>query len=238
VKGLPAAVFAALTIAAVFPAVGGATNECKGIQDCISVPGPWVLITPGRRTEYLLSCPNGNGIVAGLDSQATSSNVRVSFDGQLGAPVSPGVTTTRSALFHALTLSSHRESFQPFLGCVRGGGGGGRSTVSARSPAAKPAVAKPTPAGAPLDRHAQTVVLRPGLVRSASVRCPAGERLAGSWSALAFRTKNPPDLAQAKDVELQRVVVAKGKATVTALATDALSPDARAVVQVGVECAA
>ena len=33
-------------------------------------------------------------------------------------------------------------------------------------------------------------------------------------------------------------IVAKGKATVTALATDALSPDARAVVQVGVECAA
>jgi hypothetical protein len=233
VKGLLAAIFVVATVAAVFPAVGGATNECKGIQDCISVPGPWVLIVPGRRTEYLLSCPNGNGVVAGLDSQATSSNVRVSFDGQLGAPVSPGVTTTRNALFHALTLSSHRESFQPFLGCVRGGGGGGRSTVSARSPAAKP-----TPAGAPLDRHAQTVVLRPGLVRSASVRCPAGERLAGSWSALAFRTKNPPDLAQANDVELQRVVVTKGKATVTALATDALSPDARAVVQVGVECAA
>jgi hypothetical protein len=191
-----------------------------------------VVVAPGRQTQYLLSCPNGNGVVAGLDSQATSSNVRVSFDGQLGAPVSPGVTTTRSALFHALTLGSHREAFQPFLGCVRGGGGG-RSTVSAR-----PAVAKPTPAGAPLDRHAQTVVLRPGLVRSASVSCPAGERLAGSWSALAFRTTNPPDLAQAKDIELQRVVVAHGKATVTALATDALSPDARAVVQVGVECAA
>jgi hypothetical protein len=233
VKGWLAAVFGTVAVAAIFPAVGGAANECKGIRDCISVPGPWVLITPGRRTEYLLSCPNGNGVVAGLDSQATSSNVRVSFDAQLGAPVSPGVTTTRNALFHALTLSSHRESFQPFLGCVRGGGGGGRSTVSARAP-----VPKPTQAGAPLDRHAQTVVLRPGLVRSASVRCPAGERLAGSWSALAFRTKNPPDLAQAKDVELQRVVVANGKATVTASATDALSPDARAVVQVGVECAA
>ena len=197
------------------------------------MPGPWVVVTPGRRSEYLLSCPNGQGIVAGLDSQATSSNVRVSFDGQLGAPVSPGVTTTRSALFHALTLSRRAETFQPLIGCVRGGGGGGRSTVSARAPAAK---AKP--AGAPLDRRAQTVVLRPGLVRSASVRCPAGERLAGAWSALAFRTTKPPDLAQAENVEVQRVVVVKGKATVTASATDALSPDAHAVVQVGVECAA
>ena len=231
-KALLAAVFVSLCAAAAWPAVGGATNECKGIRDCIRVPGPWVLVTPGRRVEYLLSCPNGQGIVAGLDSQATSSNVRVSFDGQLGAPVAPGVTTTRSALFHALTLSAHREAFQPLLGCVRGGGGGGRSTVSAR-----PAAVKPTPAGAPLDRRAQTIVLRPGLVRSASVRCPAGERLAGSWSALAFRTTKPPDLAQASDVEVQKVVVAKGKATVTALATDALSPDARAVVQVGVECA-
>jgi hypothetical protein len=73
-------------------------------------------------------------------------------------------------------------------------------------------------------------------VRTASVRCPVGEQLAGTWDALAFRTKNPPDLAQAANIEVHRAVV-KGKAVVTVLATDALSPDARAVVQVGVECA-
>ena len=141
------------------------------------------------------------------------------------------MTTARSALFHALTLGKHRETFQPLLGCVRAVGGTGRSTVSAR-----PAAPKPVPAGPPLDPHAQTVVVRPGLVRSASVRCPAGERLAGSWDSLAFRTTDPPDLAQAKNIQVHRAVV-KGKAVVTVLATDALSPDAHAVVQVGVECA-
>jgi len=216
---------AALAVAAAWAPAGGATNECNGIQACIRVPGPWVLIAPHAVSTYLLACPNGRGVVAGLDAQATSRDVRVTFDGQLGAPVSPGVTTGRSALFHARSLTQGAAAFQPLLGCVRAGGGG-RSTVSAR----------PTPAGPALDLLAQTVVLRPGLARVGAVRCPPGERLAGSWTALAFRTTSPPDLAQARFVQLHTSVAA-GKATVTALASDALSPDARAVAQVGVECA-
>ena len=88
-----------------------------------------------------------------------------------------------------------------------------------------------------LNRFITTCFSRSASASTAACGGPAGERPAGSWSALAFRTTNPPDLAQVKDVELQKVVVVKGKATVTALASDALSPDARAVVQVGVECA-
>jgi hypothetical protein len=231
VRAFVLSLFVALALVAVWPATGGASNECKGIMACIVVPGPWVLIVPGQESEYLLSCPKGQGIVAGLDAQATSLNVRVSFDGQLGAPVSPGVTTSRSALFHGLTVSKRHEAFQPLLGCVPASGGGGRSTLSARA-----AVPKPTTTGLPLDPHAQTVVVRPGLVRTASVTCPVDEKLAGSWDALAFRTTNPPSLAQAANIEVHRAVV-KGKAVVTVLATDALSPDAHAVVQVGVECA-
>ena len=34
----------ALVAAAAFATVGGATNECHGIQACIRVPGPWVLV--------------------------------------------------------------------------------------------------------------------------------------------------------------------------------------------------
>ena len=218
---------AALAMAAAFPALGGATNECRGIQACISVPGPWVLVTRAVPAQYLLACPNGQGVVAGLDVQATSRDVRVSFDGRIGAPVGPGVTTTRSVLFRAISLAAGRQAFQPLVGCVRGGGGG-RSTVSAR--------AKPTPGGAPLERFAQTVVVRSGLQRTAAVRCPANERYVDSWSALAFRTQLPPDLAQVDAIRLQKVVQ-KGKVRVVAAATDALSPDAHAVVQAGVECA-
>jgi hypothetical protein len=219
---------AVLAVAAAFPAAGGATNECHGIQACISVPGPWVVVTRPGETQYLLACPNGQGIVAGLDVQATSRSVRVSFDGRVGAPVAPGVTTTRSALFRALSLVRSRQAFQPLIGCVRGGGGGGRSTVSAR--------VKPTPGGAPLERFAQTVVVHSGLQRTASVRCPRNERYVGSWSALAFRTKQPPSLAQADEISIQKVVI-RGRVRVVASASDALSPDAHAVVQAGVECA-
>lgn len=227
-RALLVALVAVLAAAAAFPAVGGATNECRGIQGCISVPGPWVLVTRAAPAQYLLACPDGRGVVAGLDVQATSRAVRVSFDGRVGAPVGPGVTTTRSALFHALSLVAGRQAFQPLVGCVRGGGGGGRSTVSAR--------AKPTPGGAPIERFAQTVVVRSGLQRTATVRCPAKERYVGSWAALAFRTKLPPSLAQAGAIRIQKVV-SGGRVRVVASATDALSPDANAVVQAGVECA-
>jgi hypothetical protein len=227
-RALLVSLVAALAAAAAFPAVGGATNECRGIQGCISVPGPWVVVERPVQTQYLLACPNGNGVVAGLDVQATTRAVHVSFDGRIGAPVGPGVTTTRSALFRAVSLATGRQAFQPLVGCVRGGGGGGRSTVSAR--------AKPTPGGAPLEYFAQTVVVRSGLQRTATVRCPANERYVGSWSALAFRTKQPPDLAQADEIQVQKVVL-HGTVRVVAGATDALSPDAHAVVQAGVECA-
>ena len=224
-KGLLAAIVLAASLAAAWPAAGGATNECNGIQACIRVPGPWVVVSPGATAEYLLACPNGRGVVAGLDAQATTRDVRVLFDGRIGAPVSPGVTTDRSALFRAIVVGGRRQAFQPLLGCIRAGGGG-RSTVSARV----------VSAGAALDLRARTVALRPGLQRAVSVLCPAGERLAGSWSALAFRTVRPPALAEADAVRLARVAAARG-ATVTAAATDALSPDAHALVQVGVECA-
>ncbi len=226
-RALLVSLVAALATAAAFPAVGGATNECRGIQACISVPGPWVVVTRAAPAEYLLACPDGRGVVAGLDVQATSRTVRTSFDGRVGAPVGPGVTTARSVLFRAISLVAGRQAFQPLVGCVRGGGGG-RSTVSAR--------AKPTPGGAPLERFAQTVVIRSGLQRTAAVRCPRNERYVGSWSALAFRTKQPPDLGQVAAIQLQTVVF-KGTVRVVASATDALSPDAHAVVQAGVECA-
>ncbi len=68
----------------------------------------------------------------GLDAQVTSRDVRVDFVGRLGAPVQPGATTTRYALFRAVSTSSRTQLFQPLLGCVPTQGGGGRSTVSAR----------------------------------------------------------------------------------------------------------
>lgn len=220
------AMVAALAVAAALAPAGGATNECKGIQRCIRVPGPWVLVPAGARTQYLLSCPGGRSIVGGLDAQATSRAVRVGFEGRLGAPVGPGTTTTRYALFRAVSTAQRPQAFQPLLGCIPLQGGGGRSTVSARV----------TPAGASLELRARIVVIGPGQVKFARVSCKPGEKLVGSWDATAFRVEQPPKLSAGKLVDVTRRVVGN-KVVVTAAATDGLSIDVHAVVQVGAECA-
>ena len=217
---------AAVAVAAAFAPAGSATNECRGIQTCIRVPGPWVIVPAGGKAEYLLSCPNGRSVVGGLDAQATSRDVRVSFEGRLGAPVQPGQTTTRYAFFRAVSVSERTQAFQPLLGCIPTQGGGGRSTVSARV----------VPVGQPLEFRSRIVVVGPGDVKFGRVSCLRTEKLVGAWHAIAFRTKQPPDLNRVGLVRAHHEVVAK-RAVVTASSTDDLSPDAHAIVQVGAECA-
>jgi hypothetical protein len=152
--------------------------------------------------------------------------VRVSFDGRLGAPVQPGVTTTRYALFHAVSTVRRVQAFQPLIGCIPTQGGGGRSTVSARV----------TPAGPALELRSRIVVIGPGEARFAKVACHSDEKLVGSWHAIAFRTKQPPNLADAARVHATSIVLGK-QVVVTAGASDGLSIDVHAIVQVGAECA-
>lgn len=211
--------------AAIAAPAGGAAQECHGLQVCIPVHGPWVVAqSGGTSTTFLLSCGK-HGVVGGLDAVTSSADVRVSFEGRIGAPVQPGVTTTSSAIFHGLDVAGKTGVFQPWLGCVPASGGGGRSTVSARS--------RPGPA---LDPHARTVIVEPGTVKTMAIGCLEGERLLGGWNALAFRTKNPPDLGNAKLVSIVRAI-AGGRVHVTVTATDGLPIGVHAVVQVGAECA-
>jgi len=220
------ALVVALAAAAALAPAGGATNECRGITACIRVVGPWVVVPPNQTVHYLLACPRGRGVVGGLDAQATSRAVRVGFDGRLGSPVSPGVTTTGYALFSAVSTSPKTEAFQPLLGCVPTQGGGGRSTVSA----------KVTPTGPALVLRSHIVVIGPGSLQFAKVGCLPEEELVGSWSAIAFRTKNPPALTNATLVHAKKIVSGR-RVVLTASATDRLSIDAHAIVQVGAECA-
>jgi hypothetical protein len=226
VKPALLALVAALAVAAAFAPAGSATNECHGIQSCIRVPGPWVIVPAHGTADYLLTCPNGRSVVGGLDAQATTRDVRVSFDGRLGAPVQPGQTTTRYAFFHAVNVSAKEQAFQPLLGCIPTQGGGGRSTVSARV----------VPVGQALEYRSRIVLVGPGDVKFGRVACQKTEKLVGGWHAIAFRTKQPPNLANVGLVSARHAVVGK-KVVVTASSTDALSPDAHAIVQVGAECA-
>jgi hypothetical protein len=224
VRGLLAAVVTVAAVVAATAPVAGATGECQGIQKCISVPGPWVVVQAHGTAQYLLTCPNG--VVAGTDAQVTSRDVHVSFDARLGAPVAPGVSTTKYAYFTAVSTSSKPQEFQPLLGCVPTQGGGGRSTVSARA----------TPPGPALEYRTRIVVIGPSELKSARVSCLSAETLVGAWHAIAFRTKKPPSLAHVDLVHASHAVVKK-TAVVTATSTDALSVDAHAVVQVGARCA-
>jgi hypothetical protein len=183
-----------------------------------------VVVQRGAETEYLQSCGK-QGVVGGVDADTTSTAVRLSFDGRIGAPVSPGVTTTQSVLYRGRLVQGARGAFQPWVGCIPARGGGGRSTVSAR--------AAP---GAALHRVARIVVVSPGEVKTATLACPAPEKLVGGWHAVAFRTKHPPRPADAARVRASHAL-ANGKVVATIAATDALSIDAHAIVQVGVECA-
>jgi hypothetical protein len=225
-RGVLAAVVCALAVAAAFAPASGATNECHGIQACIRVAGPWVVVPAKGRAAYLLTCPAGRSVVGGLDAQVTSRDVRISFEGRLGAPVQPGVTTTRYALFRAVSVSGRVQAFQPRLGCVPVQGGGGRSTVSAFV----------SPPGQSLEYRAHITILSPGSVGFAKVACQGRERLVGSWHALAFRTKLPPPLSNAARVDATAAVVGK-QVVVSATASDGLSIDAHAIVQAGAECA-
>jgi hypothetical protein len=224
---LPLAV-AVLLAALVLPALASsqqATRECNGIRNCLRAQGPWVIVPDRGTASYLLDCPRRRGVVGGLDAVASSSDVRVSFSGQLGAPVAPGMTTTRYAFFSAISAAHRRGSFQPRIGCIP-------TDSSARSTTAVQAVPGP-----PLLLAATTIRLRPGSVRKATIGCIPGQRLVESWHAVAFRTQQAPAVGLADAIRVQRTSAGR-QVAVTISTSEALPPGARAEVQLGVMCSA
>jgi hypothetical protein len=182
----------------------GATNECRGLQACVRVPGPWVVVpaalaTPRPQVDFQLSCPRGY-VIGGLDAELTDRAIDVTFGGKLGSPVNPGVTTARAAVFRASYggTSPRGPSFRPHLGCLPTTGGGS-GPVPYRRPGAV------FPPGEPTLRRVRTVRLRSGASRVA-VSCAAGERLLSAWHAVVFFTAQPPSRASIAGVRTSRIV--------------------------------
>lgn len=206
----------------------GAADECKGLRVCLPLAGPWVAV-PAGGVDYELACPLSGYIVAGTDARVATRDVDVSFRGESGSPVGPGVTTSRSVVFQALRsrAGTGPSSFKPFIGCIptRGGGGRALTSVSAMSPGVKP--------GQPV----RSVVVT-GRVRSRAfvlrVVCPSGSRLVGSTHAVAFRQRLSPSDAMLGAVRVNRAVV-DGVLIARVTATSAAGP--RAEVQVRALCA-
>jgi hypothetical protein len=225
-----AVVFAVAAVAGAVPA--GAANECDGLQICVSVPGPWVVVPASmgssrERVEYQLTCPKGH-VVGGLDARLSVRAIDVSFLGKLGSPVNPGISTTRSAVFVGLYAgrSDPAPTFKPFIGCMPMAGGGSRVPTSVTSTQAfQP--------GEPVTRRVRTVRVRPG---SATVvqRCLSGERVVGGSHAFAFATRTPPSASLVSSVSGSQSI---GDRSVTVrVRGDAELAGVRAFVQVHALC--
>ena len=208
-----------------------AARECDGLDVCVPVAGPWVVVPSAARTprppvRWQLTCPQGH-VVAGLDAELSHRALDVRWDALVGSPVGPGVSTERSALFSATFTgaSARAVTFRPRIGCIPAAGGGGRipTSFSAVYPPSAPAV-----------RRVRTTRVTAGRVVTFGQSCRPDERLLFAWHAVGFPGARPPTAAQVASVRASRRVRGRG-VTVTARATAALGPR-RAFVQAGVTC--
>jgi len=200
----------------------GAADECRGLQVCLPVTGPWVAIPAAEGggpavAVWELRCPVKGYIVAGIDARVSDRSIDVSFRGENGAPVSPGVTTGREVLFTAVYTGTGRQTtaFQPFVGCIPSSGGGGRALTGTTARTAF------VPAK-PIDRR----VVRKRLVSGSTVRvaqsCPAGARLIGAQHAYAFYVGAQPGTSLLDAVDVRQTVA--GRTVVARARVDASVP--------------
>jgi hypothetical protein len=211
---------------------GQAAGECRGLQVCIPVAGPWVVIpVPGGQSAtatWQLVCPQG--IVGGVDALASEAAVAVEFPGRIGSPVNPGITTTGSLLFKG-TYAGHvrrATSYQPFIGCIPGGGGGPRTpTAFTRADPVRP--------GEPITLRVELLRLIPGELARTTLTCRPGERLLHSAHSVGLYTAGVPSAAQLAAVRV--VHVRRGGKILVSATRRGLSPGVGAVVQVQAECA-
>lgn len=210
----------ALALGLISPGGARAANECKGLQVCLPVTGPWVAIPAPARgalstVVWEMRCPLRNYIVAGVDARVSDRSIDISIRGENGAPVSPGVTTGRAVLFTAVYTGGAQRptSFQPFVGCIPTSGGGGRGETSVTRAAA-------FPPAKPIDRRVVTRRLVSGASVRVVGRCPAGTRLLGADHAYAFRTGTEPGETLIEAVRVRRTPAGR---SVTAVASVAAS---------------
>jgi hypothetical protein len=180
-------ILAALCAVTAGSAPAQAADECDGLMVCVPVAGPWVVVPTGTsiprpRVEYQLRCPRGH-IVGGLDAELSHRGIDISFIGELGSPVNPGITTSRSVVFVAsyVGATARAPTFRPHIGCMPASGGGSRIPTAL-------GIVKP---GHPTTRRVRTVRVPPG-TRTVASACRAREVLVGASHAFGFNTRTPP----------------------------------------------
>lgn len=204
----------------------GATNECRSLRVCVRVVGPWVVVPASHaRVEFQLTCPR-RYVIGGLDAELSDPAIDIAFLGKLGAPIAPGITTSRKAVFVARFVGSTRRAvtFRPHLGCVPSSGAGG-GIPTAR-------VVRP---GQPAVRRVRTLRVLPGRTHAVEAGCASAERLIAGSYAVGFFTAKPPAARLVAAVTTRQrltrwhlVVGARGSLTLGRV---------RAIVQVSAICA-
>jgi hypothetical protein len=209
-----------------------AADECRGLQVCIPVAGPWVVIpaptSASATATWQLVCPQG--IVGGVDARASEAAVAVEFPGLIGSPVNPGITTAQSLLFKGTYVGRVRRatSYRPFIGCIPGGGGGPRTPMSfTRVSAVRP--------GKPITVRVTELPVAPGKLARATLACQRGERLLSSAHSIGLFTNDAPTPAQLASLRVVRV--RRGGKVLVSATRRGLAAGVRAVVQVQAECA-
>ncbi|HST24741.1 MAG TPA: hypothetical protein VLJ76_02005 [Gaiellaceae bacterium] len=221
---------AVAAIAGFAAAPAGATNECRGLQVCVPVAGPWVVVPPSSAVprvpvRWVLTCPKGY-VVGGLDAELTGPAIDVTFDALIGAPVNPGISTSRMAVFVATMARTpaQPESFRPHIGCMPASGGG----------RAIPTAVRIVPPGHPTVRHVWTFKVDPGS-RRVTRTCSAGESLVSASSAVGFFMTKPPATPLMASVHAAETIRA-GKIALSIRAGAAVT-GRRGVVQLTAVCA-
>lgn len=234
-RSLWSAVGALALLAVLVPASASALDECRGLPQCVSVVGPWVVVPSSAdgglvAVAWELRCPLRGYVVGGTDARVTTRAIEVTIRGEKGSPVSPGVTTRRSVLFTARTAAvGGIGAFVPAIGCLPSDGGGGRSQTSVTR---SRAVVQP----GSLVRRVVTARVASGETRVVVAGCPKGSRLVEASHAVGFQTKTPPAAAVLGSV---RATISRsgGVARVTATRDATVGRGARALVQVQAVCA-
>lgn len=221
---LAAVLAVACVAAAVSAGSAGATNECRGLQVCVPVIGPWVVAPAGAQVSFELACP-ARFVVAGLDAELSRRGMDVTFRGTLGSPVNPGITTSRSAEFLGRLIAAAPEAtFRPHIGCIPAAGRGQRF----------PTVDRPIAPTSALEPTVVQLTVLPGVHRYAP-RCPARKRLLGATHAVGFYTAAAPPSSLIAKVHVAQAI--RGGSVHVTVRAGALPVVVNAIVQVDLECA-
>ena len=218
---------AGLTLAALATAPAArATDECRGLNPCVPIAGPWVVVpvstgAPRPQVQFQLSCPRGF-VVAGLDAELSDRAIDITFLGTSGSPVSPGVSTSQSVVFVGSYVGAGARAppFRPHAGCVPATGGGQRTPTGLRAV---------YPPGQPAIRRVVTTPV--ASTKRVIAACRPGERLVAWYSARGFATPAPPSATLV--TSLSASVRPRGNRVVA----DARARRGQGIVQLSAVCA-